>query len=155
MNQGTRVMRRPRRAWSQAATMMAAAALALLAAACSSPSSTSSGGSSNRGGSSNTGGSSSPSLLSFAQCMRSKGVPNFPDPQASGSDKFPSAEQLGVSDSQYQRAETDCQNLLPDGTNDQFPAAEVQQLLAGMRAFSQCMRSHGRDPAKSHSRSLK
>jgi hypothetical protein len=33
--------------------------------------------------------------------------------------------------------------LLPAGTDDQFPAAEVQQLLVGMRVFSQCMRSHG------------
>ena len=75
--------------------------------------------------------------------MRSKGVPSFPDPQASSGDKFPSARQLGVSDLQYQTAETSCQNLLPAGTDDQFPAAEVQQLLVGMRAFSQCMRSHG------------
>ena len=118
--------------------ILATAALVLAVAACgSSPSS------SNSGGSSNPGGSPGPSLLAFAQCMRSKGVPNFPDPQASGGDKFPSAQQLGVSDSQYQTAETGCQNLLPAGTDDQFPAAEVQQLLVGMRVFSQCMRSHG------------
>jgi hypothetical protein len=112
----------------KAVVITAAAALALLVAACSSsPSSVSSGG------------SSSPSLLSFAQCMRSNGLPNFPDPS---SNKFPSAQQLGVSDSQYQMAETACQRLLPAG-GGRFPAAEVQQLLAGMRAFSQCMRSHG------------
>jgi hypothetical protein len=119
----------------KAVVITAAAALALLVAACSSsPSSVSSGGSSS------TGGSSSPSLLSFAQCMRSNGLPNFPDPS---SNKFPSAQQLGVSDSQYQMAETACQRLLPAGGGGRFPAAEVQQLLAGMRAFSQCMRSHG------------
>jgi hypothetical protein len=155
MNHGARVMRRLRRAWlpaaRAAAAVIAAAAVALLAAACSSsPSSTGSGGSSNPGssadgsaGSSNAGGASSPSLLAFAQCMRSKGVPNFPDPQPSSNGKFPSAQQLGVSDSQYQAGENACQRLLPAGTNDQFPPAEVQQLLVGMRAFSQCMRSHG------------
>jgi hypothetical protein len=75
--------------------------------------------------------------------MRSHGMPNFPDPQASSGAKFPSWQQLGVSNSQGQAAENDCQHLLPAGTDDQFPAAEVDQLLIGMREFSQCMRSHG------------
>jgi hypothetical protein len=143
MNHGTRVMRRRRRAWPPAAraaaAIIAAAAVALLAAACSSPSSAGSAGSSNAGGSS--AGSGGPSLLAFAQCMRSKGLTNFPDP--SSNSKFPSAQQLGVSGSQYQAAQNACQNLLPAGPGRQFSAAEVQQLLVGMRAFSQCMRSHG------------
>jgi hypothetical protein len=75
--------------------------------------------------------------------MRAHGVPNFPDPQPSGNAKFPSAQQLGISTTQYQTSENDCQQLLPAGANDVFPAAEVQQLLIGMRQFSQCMRSHG------------
>src|SRR6266513_1765177 len=33
--------------------------------------------------------------------------------------------------------------LLAAGADDQFPPAEVQLLLPGMREFSQCMRSHG------------
>lgn len=141
MNHSPRATRGPRRgrlpAARAAAAVIAAAVLALVVAACSSPSSAGSGGSSG------SAGSPSPSLLAFARCMRSKGVPGFPDPQASGSGKFPGAQQLGVSDSQYQRAEAACQSLLPAGTNDQFPQAEVQQLLVGMRAFSQCMRSRG------------
>ena len=80
----------------------------------------------------------------FAQCMRSRGVPDFPDPQPGASNaKFPSAQQLGVSSSRYQAADDACQHLLPAGIDDQFPPAEVQQLLIGMRQFSQCMRSHG------------
>jgi hypothetical protein len=82
--------------------------------------------------------------LAFSQCMRSKGVPNFPDPDAGATNaKFPTAQQLGVSSSQYQAGENACQHLLPAGTNDQYPAAEVPVLLAGMRQFSQCMRAHG------------
>ena len=73
--------------------------------------------------------------------MRSHGVPNFPDP--SSDSKFPSAQQLGVSSSQYDRAQNDCQHLLPASASHQFPPAEVQQLLTGMREYSQCMRSHG------------
>ncbi len=146
MNGGIRLMRRPRRAWPSAARTAAAitaAALALLAAACGgSPSSTGSGGSSNAGASA-TSQSTSPSVLAFSQCMRSHDVPNFPDPDASGNGKFPNAQQLRVSSSLYQTAENACQHLLPVGANDRFPAAEVQQLLIGMREFSQCMRSHG------------
>jgi hypothetical protein len=76
--------------------------------------------------------------------MRSYGVPDFPDPQPGASNaKFPGAQQLGVSSSRYQAAENACQHLLPAGIDDQFPPAEVQQLLIGMRQFSQCMRSRG------------
>jgi hypothetical protein len=75
--------------------------------------------------------------------MRSHSVPNFPDPQASGGTKFPTAQELGVSSARYQAAETACQGLLPAGTGDQFPPAEVPLLLSGMTSFSQCMRSHG------------
>ena len=80
-------------------------------------------------------------MLPFARCMRSHGVPNFPDP--SGNGKFPTAQQLGVGSSQYQAAENACQSLLPSGTNDQYPAAEMPLLLSSMRKFSECMRSHG------------
>jgi hypothetical protein len=76
--------------------------------------------------------------------MRSHGVPDFPDPQPGATNaKYPGAQQLGVSGPLYQAADNACQHLLPAGVDDQFPAAEVQQLLIGMRQFSQCMRSHG------------
>lgn len=117
--------------------VIAAAALVLLTAACGSPSAAGSGSPVS------AGGSASPSLLAFAQCMRSHSVPNFPDPQPSSGAKFPGAQQLGVSSSQYQTAENACQSLLPAGADDQFPQAELPYILSGMRQFSQCMRSHG------------
>jgi hypothetical protein len=67
------------------------------------------------GRSSNAGGSQTSQLLAFARCMRSHGVPNFPD--LNSSDKFPGAQQLGVSSSQYQAAMNACQHLLPNGGN--------------------------------------
>jgi hypothetical protein len=112
------------------AAIIAAAGLVLLAAAC--------GGSPSAAGS---GGSANPQLVAFSRCMRSNGVPNFPDPSSDG--KFPSARQLGVSSSRYQAASSACRHLLPPGANGQLSAAETQQLLTGMRRFSQCMRSHG------------
>jgi hypothetical protein len=119
-------------------TVIAMAALTLLAACSGGPSSTAPASATNAGGSAHS------PLLAFAQCMRSHGVPNFPDPQPGFSNaKFPSAQQLRVSSSQYQAAENACQHLLPAGVDDRFPAAEVPVLLSGMTRFSQCLRSHG------------
>ena len=156
MNHSTRVMRRLQRAWlpaaRTAAAIIATAALALLAAACGgSPSSTGSDGSPNAGGPAN-----SPSAVAYSHCMRSHGVPNYPDPDSSGVLPKVSAQELGVSSSQLQEARRACQNLLPNTggaltanslrqcelTGD-CPQALVQQALNDGRKFAQCMRSHG------------
>jgi hypothetical protein len=133
-------------------------AVALLAAAC--------GGGSNSGGpgvaslGSSAAGSSSPSGsaaasgLGFPQCMRSHGVPNFPDPNANGKPLAVDAQQLGVSDSLYLAAERACQHLLPTtGSLQQLthqcllfgdcPQTLVRQLLTVERTYAQCLRSHG------------
>src|SRR5258708_21284288 len=113
MNDATPVMRRPRQAWPPTARTTAAAsataALALLAACSGSPSSPpGSGGSPNAAGS-----SSSPSAVAYSACMRSHGVPNFPDPASSGQVPKAEAQALGVSSSQLQAAQTACQRLYP------------------------------------------
>lgn len=141
MNHSTRVMRRPRRAWPTAArtaaAIIAAAALALLSAACDgSPSSTSSGSSSNAGGSANS------KALAYARCMRSLGVPDFPDPNSAGEFNKATMGQLSASNSQYQTATQACARLLPNSGGGPT-AAEVQQEWNGMASFARCMRSHG------------
>jgi hypothetical protein len=76
--------------------------------------------------------------------VRSRGVPDFPDPQAGASnEKFPTAQQLRVSSSRLSAAETACQHLLPAGVDDQFPAYEVPVLVRAMLPFARCMRSDG------------
>jgi hypothetical protein len=144
LSHSARVTGRPRRA---AAAMAGICALALVGACSGSPSSAGSGGSPTGGGSansSNAGGSANAPLIAFSRCVRSHGVANFPDPQGGASNaKFPSAQQLRVSSSQLSTAENACQRLLPAGTDDQFPPAEVPLLLRGMLPFSSCMRSHG------------
>ena len=103
MNHSTRVMRRPRRAARTAAAIIATAALALLATACSaSPSSTGSGRATNAGGSANSPSANSQKALAFSRCVRSRGVPNYPDPDSSGGIAKETAQQLGVSSSQLQ-----------------------------------------------------
>ncbi len=93
------------------------------------------GGSS--GGSSNAGGSTNSQLLAFSNCIRSHGVPNFPDPDSSGAIPKMTPQQLGVSTSQFQAAQSACAYLL------QPTQAQVQQVMSGMLAFARCMRSHG------------
>jgi hypothetical protein len=155
MNNSTRIMGRPRRTWPPAARIAAAiiaiAALALPAAACSGgPSSAGSGGSPTAGGSAN-----SPSAVAYSHCMRSNGVPNFPDPPSSGLVPKADAQQLGVSGSQLQAAQRACQHLYPtnggalgaslrqcEETGD-CPQAMVQRVVNDMRLLARCMRSHG------------
>jgi hypothetical protein len=137
MNSITRVTRRPRRAWPPTARTVAAivvtAGLVLLAAC------TGSGGSfTGSGGSPQAGGSTrSPSALAFSACMRSHGVPTFPDPDSSGALPKVGPQQLGVSSSQFEAALNACASLL------QPSDAQVLQTLSGMRDFARCMRSHG------------
>jgi hypothetical protein len=86
--------------------------------------------------------------------MRTHGVPNFPDPGSDGGIPKGDAQQFGVSEPQFQAAQTACQPLLPAGgsldqqaeqciASDDCPPALVQQLLNVEREFAQCMRSHG------------
>jgi hypothetical protein len=132
--------------------VVAAAAVALLAAACSSGSESSAGSSSPNAG----GSTRSPSAIAYSACMRSHGVPSFPDPVSSGNLPKADAHQLGVSSSQLQAAQQTCRHLLPNNggaiTADSIsqcmmagdcPPVLVQEILNEERNFAQCMRSHG------------
>jgi hypothetical protein len=130
---------------------IAAAVVVLLTAACSSgPSSTGTGGSSRAAGS-----TYSPSAVAYSACMRSHGVPNFPDPGSDGDLPKGNAQAFGVSTSQYQAAQRACRHLLPNNdrtfsasliqclqTGD-CPPAVVHEALTEGRTFAQCMRNHG------------
>jgi len=155
MNHSAGVMCRSGRAGPPIARIVAAvvatAALALLAAACSgSPSSAGSGGSPDAGGS-----AASPSAVAYSACMRSHDVPNYPDPGSDGNLPKGTAQDFGVSNSQYQAAERACRHLLPNSdtrftasltqclmTGD-CPHAVVQQALTEGLNFARCMRNHG------------
>ena len=149
------VMCRPRRAWPPTARAAAAiiitAALAVPAAGCGG--SPSAGGS---GGPTEGGSPRSPSAVAYSACMRSHGVPNFPDPDSSGNLPKGDAQHFGASTSRFQATRTACQHLLPNdggainaGSIDQCmmasdcPRALVQQVLTEERNFAQCLRSHG------------
>jgi hypothetical protein len=124
--------------------LIAAASVALLTAACSgSVSSTGSSGSANS------------QLVAYSQCMRSNGLPSFPDSAGAVPPKV-TAQELGVSSARLQAAQQACQHLLPAAGGSLTasslqqcylagvcPQALVQQALSAGREFAQCMRSHG------------
>ena len=131
------------------AVITAAAALAVLAAACS-------GRPAPAGGASGAGGSATATAaVAYSHCIRSHGVPDFPDPAGNGRVPKADPQQLGVSELQLQAAQRDCQHLYPanggalgaslrqcEETGD-CPQAMVQQVMTAMRGFSRCMRAHG------------
>lgn len=140
-------MRRPQKTPPAARAVSGAAlALALLVTACSArPSSA--------GHHAAAAGAATSSAVGFSRCMRSRGVPSYPDPTSTGALPKTSPRQLGVSSSQFQAAQAACQHLLPDtGSSQQTqqcmltgncPQALVQQILTAERKFARCMRAHG------------
>jgi hypothetical protein len=131
--------RRRRLAWPRRAGVLAVTAGVALLAACSSSPSTSTPGAS---------ASASPSseyqkALAYSQCMRSHGVPSYPDPNSNG--LVPVVQgggRFNVSNSQLQAAESACRNLQSGGTGGQISGTQ-QQTLNQLVKYSQCMRSHG------------
>ena len=76
--------------------------------------------------------------LEFAQCMRSHGVVDFPDPSSNGTISVGGT----VSQSpQYPAADETCRKLLPNGGVP--TAAQRARSLAQLLKVSVCMRAHG------------
>jgi hypothetical protein len=142
MNDQTSSKRGPRRAGALAV----AAAVAVLATAC--------------GGGSDPPSASAPTyaqVLALAQCMRSHGVPNFPDPDTAGGYAVTSnwsiegagGSSIGIGSSQAQAAYGDCQHLPGALSIAQLErdVRQEQQAEARVRPevlkWEQCVRSHG------------
>lgn len=123
----TRNTARPRGILGAAAT-----ACALAIAAC---------GSSGPPSGSTNAAASSDSALRFARCMRSSGVPNFPDPTGGGEIAIKPGSGLDPQSPAFQAAQRKCKRLLPGlrGAPHAPTRAEVQAALT----FARCMRTHG------------
>jgi hypothetical protein len=83
--------------------------------------------------------------VAFSRCMRSNGVPKFPDPQSIGAQaRKPTLQQLEVSSARFQAAQRACSHLLPnDGSGQQETEQQQRTRLADELSFARCMRSHG------------
>ena len=123
------------------AVIIATTTLTLLTAACGGHPAAANAGAANAGSTASPV-SAGTQAVAFSNCVRSNGVPNFPDPGSGGQLPKETARQLGVSDSRYQAATSACQHLLPNGGGGPT-AAEVRQEWNGMLSFARCMRSHG------------
>jgi hypothetical protein len=126
-----------------ATVVIAAIGLALLAAACG-------GGSSNPGvaavgattasatTTSASGSTHESSALAFSHCMRSHGVPNFPDPNPQGD--FPQFD-LGVPKLTAKAADSACKHFLSSGGTG--TPQQRQQKFAFALKVAGCLRAHG------------
>jgi hypothetical protein len=117
---------------------IAAALAATVLAACGSSAPTTSASSSSDG--QQTRAQLQQDVVSFADCMRSHGVPSFPDPTTSPRE-FKTA--FNTQSPAFHSAETGCAHLLPGGgpRNQSAPPSPAQ--VAALVAFARCMRSHG------------
>jgi hypothetical protein len=118
------------------ATVVAVAAVSLLAAGCG-------------GGSSTTAATTTTAMqngaLAYALCMRSHGIPNFPDPNRSGGNSKEAVISAlqGVSNSRVQAAQTACRHVNGGSPGTGPSAAQSQAQTAAMLAFARCMRGRG------------
>jgi hypothetical protein len=88
------------------------------------------------------GGVSGANALKFAACIRSHGVPSFPDPNSQGVFSMSGAAASLPQTPQFQKASKTCRTLLHLGGTPPT-AAQQAQALAQLLKYSQCMRSHG------------
>ena len=86
--------------------------------------------------------------LKFAQCMRSHGVPNFPDPSGGAlnlrvqqSPNGTNVNGVQVNGPAFQSAMNACRSYLPNGGHP--TAAQAAQAKTKALAMARCMRSHG------------
>jgi hypothetical protein len=115
----------------------ALAGVALLTAACGGEGSHTPAGSA-------SGGAGMAKLQQYAQCMRSHGISDFPDPQPNPGGQGGSFQTSGGPGSdldhngpRYQAADQACKSLLP-----QQPVASAAHVAALVR-LAACMRTHG------------
>jgi hypothetical protein len=111
-----------------ASTTLVAATAGTALAACGSSGTPAAAGSS---------GVKSDTALQFSQCMRTHGVPNFPDPGASGGLQITG---LNPQSPVFQAARQACQRFAPAKAGP--PKMSESQRQAAFR-FAQCMRANG------------
>lgn len=131
-SRGRRRLRLTMEAMERNVALAALAALALLVSAC--------GATPTRSGSKATGKYAT--ALAYSRCMRSHGVPRFPDPkQGPGGIEVGSAPGVDPRSPLFVSAQRACRHLLPNGGRPTRPGQ--QRALARMLRNSQCMRAHG------------
>ena len=123
-------------------TSVAVATLSLVLAGCGSSSPSSSTVSGSGGGQRSQPHSIQPAV-NFSDCMRSHGVPSFPDPTTSPREFKQSLNPSLPHSPEFVTAVKSCQHFLPGAGSQSQPAAHSPAQTAAMLAFAGCLRSHG------------
>src|SRR5438445_372153 len=76
----------------------------------------------------------------FAACMRSHGVPNFPDPDSRGGIRIGPSTGIDPNSPKFKAAQQTCRKLLPND-GQPSPAEQVRAQQQALK-FSACMRAH-------------
>jgi hypothetical protein len=122
-------------------TALAPIAMVVLISACgsSAPAGTSTGSS----GANNNTAANAQKAVKFAECMRSNGVSDFPDPGASGKftiDEIANGSSLDTNTPAFTQAISACKDLEPAGFMGSVRSPE--QMQAALE-FAQCIRANG------------
>lgn len=121
--------------------------VALAIAACGGSGSTGPNSTSTKAATADTGGNSQ---VKFASCMRTHGIPDFPD-STSGATQLQSnngsvtidGHKLAETGAQFQTAMNKCAKYQNAGHAPKISGAELAKLRQGALAMAACMRSHG------------
>lgn len=105
--------------------------------------STGAGSKATSSGTSAGAGSIEAAALAYASCMRSHGVPNFPDPLPGGGFQFHRGSGVNPASPAFTMAHAHCKSLLPDGSGPPTRTHPSPQVLARFLAIAQCMRRQG------------
>jgi hypothetical protein len=81
-------------------------------------------------------------FLTFARCMRSHRVANFPDPTPGHGVQFDPSSGIDPASPAFQSARRACQKLLPGGGPGSAPAPSASDLHTAL-VWAQCVRKHG------------
>jgi hypothetical protein len=131
-------MRRKRRPLAAVALI----AMVVLISACGSSAQTGTGSGSSGGGGDSTA-TAHEKGVKFAECMRSNGVSEFPDPGASGKltiDAIANGSSLDTSTPAFKQAISACKDLEPAGFMGSKRSSQQQD--AALK-FAQCVRENG------------
>ena len=140
-----KVVRRRPRIVRVGGVLVAVGAISLTLASCgsaSAPHVANLGTTTTTGAAQGSGGNELTKMISYARCMRSHGVANYPDPLSDGEFDKATVSQLASTNSHYQSANQSCSHLLPSGSNGMTPAL-AQEIYSDELKFVQCMHSHG------------
>jgi hypothetical protein len=124
------------------ASVVAVAAFSLLAAGCGSSGSS---GVASVASATTAATTTQNGAVAFSRCMRSNGVPRFPDLPKSGTRAVKeTVQQLAASNPRFPAAQRACNHLLPNGgSGPQETGQQTRTQLAAELSFARCMRSHG------------